>query len=112
LAPIDGNIIILIVFWDGDNARRWHPSGKVFVWLGVCLFCNPDQLVLMFFYSPQAFKLELERRCFRNRMKNFYPSVWFVLEETTGLILLYRLHSHLARRFANLSVLFLLGYFL
>jgi hypothetical protein len=102
--------IILIVFLGWRYARRWHPSGKVFVWLGVCLFAILTQLVLMFFYSPQASNWSWSA-VFSESMKNFYPSVWFVLEETTGLILFIVCTAIFARRFANLSVLFLLGYF-
>jgi K+-sensing histidine kinase KdpD len=43
--------------------------------------------------------------------RNNYPTVWFVVQETTALLLFIVCTSMFARRYANLSILFLLGYF-
>ena len=101
---------ILIVALGWRHARLWHPSGKVTLWLGICLFAILTQIVLMVFYNPQSSHWSWSA-VLSESMKNSYPSLWFVVEETTGLLLFVVCTTMFARKHANLSVLFLLGYF-
>ncbi len=101
---------ILIVSLSWRYARLRHPSRKVYGWFGVCLFANLGQVALMLFYHPQASNWSWSA-VFSELMKDFYPSVWFVVEETTGLLLFIICTTLFTRRYGSLSVLFLLGYF-
>jgi hypothetical protein len=100
----------LIISLGWRYARRWHPSRQIYVWVGICLLANLTQVVLMLFYNPQASHWSWSSM-FSESTKNLYPSVWFVVEETTGLILFVVCTSIFARKFGNLSVLLLPGYF-
>jgi len=101
---------VLIVSLGWRYARLWHPSGKVAIWLGICLFANLAQIALMVFYSPQASHWSWTA-VLSESMKNSFPSMWFVVEETIGLLLFVVCTTMFIKKQGNLSVLFLLGYF-
>jgi hypothetical protein len=106
--------LILIVLMGWRYVRHWHPSRGIYVWVGICVFANLTQVVLMIFYS-RFYSSQVSNWnwsvAFSEATKNSYPSVWFVMEETTGLLLFIVCTSRFARQYGNLSVLFLPGYF-
>lgn len=101
---------ILIISLGWRYARRWHPSRQVYVWVRICLLANLTQLILMIFYNPQASHWSWSS-VFSESTKNLYPSAWFVVQETTGLLLFVVCTTIFARKFGNLAVLLLPGYF-
>jgi len=109
--------LTLIISLGWRYARLWHPSRQVTVWVGICLFASLTQVVLMIFYS-HFFSLNSSQAsnwnwtaAFSETTKNYYPTVWFVVQETTGLLLFVVCTTIFARKFGNLSVLLLPGYF-
>jgi hypothetical protein len=82
--------------------------------LGICLLANLIQVIVMIFYSrfyaPQASKWNWSA-ALSESIKNYFPTVWSVVQETTGLVLFVVCTSVFAKRYGNLSVLFLPGYF-
>jgi len=61
-------------------------------------FGQPDTSGINAFYNPQASHWSWSSM-FRNRRKISIQSVWFVVEETTGLILFVVCTSIFARKF-------------
>jgi hypothetical protein len=106
--------LTLIISLGWRYARLWHPSPQVYVWLGICLLANLTQVVLMIFYS-RFYSWQVSNwnwaAALSESLRNNYPTVWFVVQETTGLLLFVVCTTIFARRFGNLSVLLLLGYF-
>ena len=106
--------LTLIISLGWRYVRLWHPSRQVYMWLGICLLANLTQVVLMIFYSrfyaPQVSNWNWSA-ALSESTKNNYPTVWFVVQETTGLLLFIVCTTIFARKFGNLSVLLLPGYF-
>jgi hypothetical protein len=106
--------LTLIISLGWRYTRLWHPSRRFYVWLGVCLLANLTQVVLMIFYS-RFYSWQVSNwnwtAALSESLRNNYPTVWFVVQETTGLLLFVVCTTMFARKFGNLSVLLLPGYF-
>jgi hypothetical protein len=102
-------LIVLIVSLGLRYARLWGVSRTAYLWLGICVFADLIQLGLMLFYNLKLSNWNWSSLLSETSL-NVYPSPWFAVMEIIGFLLFIIITTFFARKYGDLSVLFLLGF--
>lgn len=102
-------LIVLIVSLSLRYARLWGVSRTAYLWLGICVFADLIQLGLMLFYNLKLSNWNWSSLLSETSL-NVYPSPWFAVMEIIGFLLFIIITTFFARKYGDLSVLFLLGF--
>ncbi|HEX7620012.1 MAG TPA: hypothetical protein VF359_02300 [Anaerolineales bacterium] len=102
-------LIVLLVSLGLRYARLWGVSRTAYLWLGICVFADLIQLGLMLFYNLKLSNWNWSSLVSETSL-NVYPSPSVAVMEIIVFLLFIIITTFFARKYGDLSVLFLLGF--
>jgi len=106
---IMGLMMIVIVSLGWNSARHWRLSRAAYLWLGLCIFAILVQVGLTLAYNLKAYRWNFAFQVSQSARNNLMLTPLAVAEGAICLFLFIICTTRFARRFGDLSVLFLLS---